>query len=116
MQRQRTIWSVTTRFSRMSSTSWRQERGYKQVIQRTALETSYFLKNDCLKIYCTLGIVVSTIDYSRPHSIQVPNFNITYRHATLYPCPNRGQVNNVICLRTTLANCISTLFLDTIFP
>ncbi|RLM84767.1 hypothetical protein C2845_PM04G03430 [Panicum miliaceum] len=57
--------------------------GYKRFFRRTALETSDFLKDDCLKINCTVGVVVSTIDYSRPHSIQVPDSDIGYHFGSL---------------------------------
>lgn len=40
------------------------------------LETSDYLKDDCLKINCTVGVVVSAIDCSRLHSIQVPESDI----------------------------------------
>jgi len=58
-------------------------RGYKRFFRRTALETSDFLKDDCLKINCTVGVVVSTMDYSRPHSIEVPESDIGYHFGTL---------------------------------
>jgi speckle-type POZ protein len=58
-------------------------RGYKRFFRRTALETSDFLKGDCLKINCTVGVVVSTMDYSRPHSIEVPESDIGYHFGTL---------------------------------
>nr|XP_034577384.1 probable zinc metalloprotease EGY1, chloroplastic [Setaria viridis] len=57
--------------------------GYKRFFRRTALETSDFLKDDCLKINCTVGVVVSTMDYSRPHSIEVPESDIGYHFGTL---------------------------------
>ncbi|CAL5076692.1 unnamed protein product [Urochloa decumbens] len=57
--------------------------GYKRFFRRTALETSDFLKDDCLKINCTVGVVVSSIDYSRPHSIQVPDSDIGYHFGSL---------------------------------
>ncbi|KAG2640159.1 BTB/POZ and MATH domain-containing protein 5-like isoform X1 [Panicum virgatum] len=57
--------------------------GYKRFFRRTALETSDFLKDDCLKINCTVGVVVSTIDYSRPHSIQVSDSDIGYHFGSL---------------------------------
>ncbi|KAJ4745774.1 BTB/POZ and MATH domain-containing protein 4 [Rhynchospora pubera] len=50
--------------------------GYKRFFRRTALETSDFLKDDCLKIDCTVGVVVNTMDTYRPHSIQVPESDI----------------------------------------
>lgn len=40
------------------------------------LETSDFLKDDCLKINCTVGVVVSAIDCSRLYAIKVPESDI----------------------------------------
>lgn len=40
------------------------------------LESSDYLKDDCLKINCTVGVVVSAIDCSRLHPIQVPGSDI----------------------------------------
>ncbi|CAL5077978.1 unnamed protein product [Urochloa decumbens] len=57
--------------------------GYKRFFRRSALESSYFLKDDCLKIKCTVGVVVSNMDYSRPHSIEVPESDIGYPFGTL---------------------------------
>lgn len=51
-------------------------RGYKRFFRRAMLETSDYLKDDCLKINCTVGVVVSAIDCSRFHSIQVPESDI----------------------------------------
>ncbi|WOL20661.1 BTB/POZ and MATH domain-containing protein 4 isoform X1 [Canna indica] len=50
--------------------------GYKRFFRRTALETSDYLKDDCLKIDCTVGVVVSVMDSPRLHSIQVPESDI----------------------------------------
>ncbi|KAJ0020263.1 hypothetical protein Pint_31570 [Pistacia integerrima] len=50
--------------------------GYKRFFRRALLETSDYLKDDCLKINCTVGVVVSAIDCSRLHSIQVPESDI----------------------------------------
>ncbi|KAJ8763126.1 hypothetical protein K2173_025511 [Erythroxylum novogranatense] len=50
--------------------------GYKRFFRRAMLETSDFLKNDCLKIHCTVGVVVSAIDCSRLHPIKVPDSDI----------------------------------------
>jgi speckle-type POZ protein len=36
-----------------------------------------------LKINCTVGVVVSTMDYSRPHSIEVPESDIGFHFGTL---------------------------------
>lgn len=40
------------------------------------LENSDYLKDDCLKINCTVGVVVSAIDCSGPRPIQVPDSDI----------------------------------------
>lgn len=58
-------------------------RGYKRFFRRTSLETSVFLKDDCLKINCTVGVVVSGIDSSRLHSIHVPESDIGAHFGTL---------------------------------
>ncbi|XP_071930302.1 BTB/POZ and MATH domain-containing protein 4 isoform X2 [Coffea arabica] len=50
--------------------------GYKRFFRRAMLESSDYLKDDCLKINCTVGVVVSAIDCSRLHSIQVPDSDI----------------------------------------
>lgn len=57
--------------------------GYKRFFRRTSLETSVFLKDDCLKINCTVGVVVSGIDSSRLHSIHVPESDIGDHFGTL---------------------------------
>lgn len=51
-------------------------RGYKRFFRRSLLETSEFLKNDCLKINCTVGVVVSAIDCPQLHSINIPESDI----------------------------------------
>lgn len=50
--------------------------GYKRFYRRALLESSDYLKDDCLKINCTVGVVVSAIDCSRLHSILVPESDI----------------------------------------
>ncbi|OIW04151.1 hypothetical protein TanjilG_00713 [Lupinus angustifolius] len=50
--------------------------GYKRFFRRSLLESSDFLKNDCLKINCTVGVVVSTTDSPQLHSINVPESDI----------------------------------------
>lgn len=49
-------------------------RGFKQYLTHTHLEASCFLKDDCLKINCTVGIVVSSMIYS--NTIQIPKYDI----------------------------------------
>ncbi|KAI3829016.1 hypothetical protein L1987_03130 [Smallanthus sonchifolius] len=50
--------------------------GYKRFYRRALLETSDYLKDDCLKINCTVGVVVSSTHCPRLHSIQVPESDI----------------------------------------
>lgn len=47
------------------------------------LESSTFLKDDCLKINCTVGVVVSAIDSSRLQSVHVPQSDIGTHLGTL---------------------------------
>lgn len=58
-------------------------RGYKRFFKRTMLESSTFLKDDCLKINCTVGVVVSAIDSSRLQSVHVPQSDIGTHLGTL---------------------------------
>ncbi|XP_004228476.1 BTB/POZ and MATH domain-containing protein 4-like [Solanum lycopersicum] len=46
--------------------------GYKRFFRRALLENSDYLKDDCLKINCTVGVVRSTIDIASLQPIQVP--------------------------------------------
>ncbi|GAB4834082.1 BTB/POZ and MATH domain-containing protein 4 [Ancistrocladus abbreviatus] len=50
--------------------------GYKRFYRRGLLETSDFLKDDCLRINCTVGVVISATDCSRLPSIRVPDSDI----------------------------------------
>ncbi|KAM0022026.1 putative chromatin remodeling & transcription regulator BTB-POZ family [Helianthus debilis subsp. tardiflorus] len=69
------------------------EVGYKRFFKRALLETSDYLKDDCLKINCTVGIVVFAVDCPRlQHSIKVPEltsdhisvcYSITWKVPTL---------------------------------
>ncbi|KAL6537664.1 hypothetical protein OROHE_012291 [Orobanche hederae] len=50
--------------------------GYECFFERDLLEMSDYLLNDCLKIYCNVGIIVSGINSSRSCSLQVPASNM----------------------------------------
>ncbi|RZB46643.1 BTB/POZ and MATH domain-containing protein 4 [Glycine soja] len=50
--------------------------GYTRFFKRRHLETSIFLKDDCLKINCTIAVLVSSIDSSQLNTIQVPESDI----------------------------------------
>ncbi|CAK8538536.1 unnamed protein product [Lathyrus sativus] len=57
--------------------------GYKRFFRRNSLESSDFLKNDCLKINCTVGVVVSATDCPLLNSIHVPESDIGSHFGTL---------------------------------
>ncbi|XP_074268090.1 BTB/POZ and MATH domain-containing protein 4-like [Silene latifolia] len=46
--------------------------GYKRFFKRNLLEQSSYLKDDCLKINCTVGVVVSSVDCPRLHPVWIP--------------------------------------------
>ncbi|KAG2323236.1 hypothetical protein Bca52824_016449 [Brassica carinata] len=48
-------------------------RGYNHFIRRTQLETSEFLKDDCLIINCTVGVVVSEVQCPQLNSVRIPD-------------------------------------------
>ncbi|CAN6170696.1 unnamed protein product [Urochloa humidicola] len=70
--------------------------GFRKFLKRIALETSDFLKDDCLKINGTVGVVVSTVGYSRPHTIEVPESDIGYPFGTLLDTQEGADV--IICV------------------
>jgi hypothetical protein len=47
-------------------------RGYKRFYKRTLLEESDFLKNDCLVMNCTVGVVKNRIETPKDIQIHVP--------------------------------------------
>lgn len=51
-------------------------RGYKRFYKRAALETSDYLKDDCLLVDCTVGVVRSRTEGPRVYSIRVPSSNM----------------------------------------
>lgn len=46
--------------------------GYKRFFRRTALETSEFLKDDCLTLHCRVGVVKNCLEGHKQYSISVP--------------------------------------------
>ncbi|KAM1635657.1 hypothetical protein ACFX13_013966 [Malus domestica] len=71
--------------------------GYKRFFRRTLLESSSFLKDDCLKINCTVGVVVSAIDSSRLHSIHVPGSDIGDHFGMLLENEEGSDVTFNVC-------------------
>ncbi|CAM8930244.1 unnamed protein product [Rhodiola kirilowii] len=66
--------------------------GYKRFYRRAMLETSDFLKDDCLKINCTVGVVVSAIDCSRLFAIKVPESDIGDHFGMLFDNEENSDV------------------------
>ncbi|KAF8401624.1 hypothetical protein HHK36_012570 [Tetracentron sinense] len=50
--------------------------GYKRFFKRTSLETSDYLKDDCLSVQCSVGVVMSHTEGPKIYSIAVPPSNI----------------------------------------
>ncbi|KAK6135883.1 hypothetical protein DH2020_030370 [Rehmannia glutinosa] len=46
--------------------------GYKRFFRRTSLETSDFLKDDCLSMHCTVGVVRTRVEGPKLYSVPVP--------------------------------------------
>ena len=61
------------------------------------LESSVFLKDDCLKINCTVGVVVSAVDCSRLHSIHVPESDIGAHFGMLLENEEGSDVTFNVC-------------------
>lgn len=51
--------------------------GYKRFFKRTALETSDYLREDCLSVNCSVGVVTSLTEGPKTYSIPVPPSNIS---------------------------------------
>ncbi|XP_052205491.1 BTB/POZ and MATH domain-containing protein 3 isoform X2 [Diospyros lotus] len=46
--------------------------GYKRFFRRTSLETSDYIKDDCLAMHCTVGVVRNHLEGPKQYSIVVP--------------------------------------------
>ncbi|XP_027110927.1 BTB/POZ and MATH domain-containing protein 3 isoform X1 [Coffea eugenioides] len=46
--------------------------GYKRFFRRTSLETSDYLKDDCLSMHCTVGVVRTRVEGPKQYTISVP--------------------------------------------
>ncbi|PQM34046.1 BTB/POZ and MATH domain-containing protein 2 [Prunus yedoensis var. nudiflora] len=57
--------------------------GYKRFFKRTQLETSDFLKDDCLIIKCRVGVVKTNTEGPKIYSIAVPPSNISQHFGKL---------------------------------
>ncbi|KAJ4828332.1 BTB/POZ and MATH domain-containing protein 4 [Turnera subulata] len=71
--------------------------GYKRFFRRSMLEQSDFLKDDCLKIHCTVGVVVSAIDCSRLHTVKVPESDIGSHFGSLLENEECSDITFNVC-------------------
>ncbi|WOL00619.1 BTB/POZ and MATH domain-containing protein 1-like [Canna indica] len=60
--------------------------GYKRFFKRTALETSDYLKDDCLLVNCSVGVVRSHTEGPKVYTITVPPSNIAQHFGQLLEC------------------------------
>lgn len=58
-------------------------RGYKRFFKRTSLETSDYLKDDCLSVNCSVGVVKSHTEGPRTFSIAISPSNIGHQFGKL---------------------------------
>ncbi|KAK1562613.1 hypothetical protein Q3G72_014803 [Acer saccharum] len=67
--------------------------GYKRFFKRTLLETSDYLKDDCLSIRCCVGVVKSHTEAPKTYSIAVPPSDIGKHFGKLLEGGNDTDVN-----------------------
>lgn len=70
--------------------------GYKRFFRRAVLETSDYLKDDCLKLNCTVGVVVSATERPRLHSIPVPDSDLGLHFGKLLEKQEASDVTFVV--------------------
>ncbi|KAF5744190.1 BTB/POZ and MATH domain-containing protein 2-like [Tripterygium wilfordii] len=67
--------------------------GYKRFFKRSVLETSDFLRDDCLQIQCSVGVVKSCTEGPKIYSIPMPPSNIGQQFGQLMESGKRTDVN-----------------------
>ena len=68
-------------------------RGYSHFFKRTDLVTSDYLKDDCLKVYCRVGVVRSYTKGPEIYSIAVPPSNVGRNWGHLFETGKGTYVN-----------------------
>lgn len=68
-------------------------RGYKRFFKRTALETSDYLKDDCLQVHCCVGVVNSHTEGPKIYSIPLPPSDIGQHFGKLLESGEGTDVN-----------------------
>ncbi|XP_015891570.3 BTB/POZ and MATH domain-containing protein 2 [Ziziphus jujuba] len=67
--------------------------GYKRFFKRSALETSDYLKDDCLSVNCVVGVVKSRTQGPKIYSIAVPPSNVGQQFGMLLESGKGTDVN-----------------------
>lgn len=67
--------------------------GYKRFFKRTALETSDYLKDDCLQVHCCVGVVRSRTEGPKTYAISLPPSNIGLHFGQLLESGKGTDVN-----------------------
>ncbi|KAK9945397.1 hypothetical protein M0R45_010917 [Rubus argutus] len=67
--------------------------GYKRFFKRTSLETSDYLKDDCLSVNCMVGVVKSHTKGPKIYSIAVPGSNMGHHLGQLLESGKGTDVN-----------------------
>ncbi|GKU86654.1 hypothetical protein SLEP1_g1151 [Rubroshorea leprosula] len=67
--------------------------GYKKFFKRNVLEQSDYLKDDCLSIQCSVGVVKSNTEGPKAYSIEVPPSNLGQQFGQLLASGKRSDVS-----------------------
>ncbi|XP_028804229.1 BTB/POZ and MATH domain-containing protein 2 [Neltuma alba] len=67
--------------------------GYKRFFKRTVLETSDYLKDDCLCVTCSVGVVRSYTEGPKIYSIPIPQSDIGQQFGRLLESEKGSDVN-----------------------
>ncbi|KAI3855804.1 hypothetical protein MKX03_014799 [Papaver bracteatum] len=70
--------------------------GYKRFFKRTSLEMSDYLKDDCLSVHCSVGVVKSHTEGPKIYSIPVPPSDIGQHFGKLLESGKGTDVNFVV--------------------
>ncbi|GAA0172763.1 hypothetical protein LIER_26521 [Lithospermum erythrorhizon] len=57
--------------------------GYKRFFRRTTLETSDYLKDDCISMHCTVGVVRTRVEGPKQYTINIPSSDMGHSLKTL---------------------------------
>lgn len=68
-------------------------RGYKRFFKRTSLETSDYLKDNCLSVNCSVGVVRSHTEGPRTFSIPISPSTIGHQFGKLLESGKSSDVN-----------------------